>query len=80
MFPQSFATVDQFVVKALLGVRDLPEKEKLKQMKPEGLTIKDGVVLTKILRRKSAEMNHALKSSFWTPRKLEMVLWTYGRD
>jgi hypothetical protein len=59
-------------------VRDLPEKEKLKRMKPESLTIKDGVVLTEVLRRKSAEMNHALKSNFWIPRKLEMVLWTYG--
>lgn len=80
MFPRSFATVDQFVVKALLGVRDLPERENLKRMNPESLTIKNAVILTEILRQKVAEMNPALKSDFWTPRRLEMVLWTYGRN
>jgi hypothetical protein len=80
MFPRSFATVDQFVVKALLDVRDLPERENLERMKPENLTINNAVILTEILRQKSAEMNHALKSDFWTPRRLDMVLWTYGRN
>jgi hypothetical protein len=80
MYPMSFATVDQFVVKALLGVPHLPEKDDLTQMDPESLTIKNGVLLIDILRRKSAALNNASSSGFWTPRKLEMVLWTYGRD
>ena len=74
MYPEAFGTVDQFVVKALLKVGDLPEQERLAQMNPEGLTIDDGVVLTRILRRKAAELGEG-----WTPRKVEAALWVIGR-
>ena len=48
-------------------------------MSPEGLTIKDGVVLITIMRRKAASLNEAFAIDSWTPRKVDMVLWTYGR-
>jgi len=79
MYPKNFGTVDQFVVKALRQVQGLPEAEALAQMKPRTLTIKDGVLLINILRRKAADNNRVLKSDNWTPRKLDKVLWTYGR-
>jgi hypothetical protein len=79
MYPQKFGTVDQFAVKALRQVEDLPEAKSLARMNPENLTISDGVLLIEILRRKAADNNRIFKSETWTPRKLDKVLWTYGR-
>jgi hypothetical protein len=79
MYPQKFGTVDQFVVKALRQVNGLPEAAALARMKPEDLTIRDGVLIVDVLRRKAADNNRVFKSANWTPRKLDKVLWTYGR-
>jgi hypothetical protein len=79
MYPQAFATVDQFVVKALWDVEGLSEAAALARMRPEGLTLQNGVVLSELLCRKAAENNFLMKTDFWTPRKVDMVLWTYGR-
>jgi len=77
MYPRHFGTVDQFVVKALRQVQGLPEAEALARMNAEALTIKEGVLI--ILRRKAADNNRVFKSDAWTPRKLDKVLWIYGR-
>lgn len=79
MHPKYFATVDQFVVKALRLVPGLPEAAALAKMNPENLSIADGVLLTGILTRKAKENNESFGASTWTPRKIDMVLWTYGR-
>ena len=78
MYPASFATVDQFVVKALRDV-GLPEADALARMKPEGLTTPDGVTLIGIMARKADENNRLFGTDDWTPRKIDQVLWTYGR-
>jgi hypothetical protein len=80
LFPSSFGTVDQFVVKSLLKVRRLAERDLLSAMTPEALTIVDGVVLIKIMRRKAAELRAAFGSDFWTPRKIDQVLWASDRN
>jgi hypothetical protein len=79
MYPQTYATVDQFVVKALREVDDLPEAALLKQMNPMRLTIKDGVLLIQIMGDKAADNNRMFQTADWTPRKIDKVLWTYGR-
>ena len=79
MYPDRFATVDQFVVKALRLVPDLQEASALAMMNPENLTISDGVLLIGILTRKAKQNNESFGTSEWTPRKIDMVLWTYGR-
>jgi hypothetical protein len=79
MYPGAFGTVDQFVVKALRGVERLPEAEALITMDPEHLTIEDGILLIAVMRRKAAENNDAFATSEWTPRKIDQILWTYGR-
>ncbi len=79
MYPAAFATVDQFVVKALRAVDDLPEADALARMKPQALTIADGVMLIGIVSRKSTENNQAFGTGAWTPRKIDQILWTYGR-
>jgi hypothetical protein len=79
MYPEHFATVDQFVVKALWLVPGLPEAADLARMNPQNLSVSDGVLLVGILTRKANENNHSFDTSTWTPRKIDMVLWTYGR-
>ena len=79
MYPSHFATVDQFVVKALSTVNRLPEKEKIKNMNPDNLKLTDGVLLVEIMRRKAAELNNKFSSNTWTPRKVDMVLWVSSR-
>ena len=75
LFPAKFGTVDQFAVGALRKVRGLPERDKLWRMKPESLTIPDGVVLVGIMRRKAVSLNELFNTSGWTPRNVDKVLW-----
>ncbi|MBK9623217.1 MAG: hypothetical protein IPO38_01260 [Rhodocyclaceae bacterium] len=49
-------------------------------MNENSLSTKDGVVLIKIMQRKAAQLNQLFGTSEWTPRKIDMVLWTYGRQ
>jgi hypothetical protein len=79
LFPMQFGTVDQFAVKALAMVPELPEKSLIATMNPESLSPKEGEVLIRIMRRKADELNTALSTTEWTPRKVDMVLWTCGR-
>jgi hypothetical protein len=78
LFPEHFGTADQFAVKALRQVPDLPEAAQLAAMKPESLWTVDGVILVQIMRRKAAELNKIFGVNNWTPRKIDMVLWAYG--
>jgi hypothetical protein len=75
MYPHTFATVDQFAVKALRLIYDLPEKTLLERMKPDSLTLNNGVILINIMCRKAEENNDIFHTDYWTPRKIDMVLW-----
>jgi len=79
LFPAKFGTVDQFAVRALRKVRCLPERDKLRRMKPKSLTIRDGIVLVEIMRRKAGSLNELLDTNGWTPRKVDKVLWASER-
>ncbi len=78
MYPHAFATVDQFAVRALREVPELPERPALERMNPESLTTKDGVLIIRILRRKADQNNAWFRGGGWTPRKIDKILWTYG--
>ena len=79
LYPKTFATVDQFVVKALRDVGDLLEALVLNRMNHANLTIKDAVVLIGIMRSKADENNQIYQTDIWTARRVDKVLWTYGR-
>ena len=79
LFPADFGVVDQFVVKSLLKIEFLSEHDLLSRMKPEMLALKDGVVLTCILRQKADALNKLFHTNFWTPRKIDMILWSIER-
>lgn len=75
MYPDHFGTVDQFAVKAFCQIRDLSENSQVKKMNPENLTLNDGIILIHIMRQKANEINTIFNISFWTPRKIDMILW-----
>lgn len=75
LFPSHFGTVDQFVIKALSTVENLPQIGKVKQINPDGIGIEDAALIIEIMRQKAKTLNTANKTSYWTPRKIDMVLW-----
>lgn len=79
IFPNHFGTVDQFVVKSLLKIDCLEEHEKLLMMKSNSLNKNDAVVLINIMRNKAKELNEQFNTDFWTPRKIDMILWYIDR-
>jgi len=66
-------------LKALAGIPELPEKQLIAAMNPESLKLNEGTILIGIMRRKAEELNKALSSTDWTPRRIDMVLWTCAR-
>jgi len=79
LFPKYFGTVDQFVVQRLLEVENLKEHSLLEKMKQDNLTEKDGIILIEIMREKAIELNKKFKTSEWTPRKIDKILWSIDR-
>jgi hypothetical protein len=79
LFPSQFGTVDQFAVKALAKIPELPERDLIGAMNPESLKLNDGTILIRIMRRKAVELNRVSSLVKWTPRKVDMVLWTCAR-
>ena len=75
LYPEQFGTVDKFVVYSLLTIDGLKEKDTISSMNPEALTLNNGVVLIEIMRRKADELNRRFNTTYWTPRKIDMVLW-----
>jgi len=79
LFPRSFATVDQFVVKALTKVETLPIVEVVRAMNPKNLRLSDGIILIRIMSDKARALNDDFQTDFWTPRKIDMILWAGDR-
>ncbi len=79
LFPAKFATVDQFAVKALSAIDSLPQKSLILSMNPEQLKIRDAVTLIEIMRNKAKELNTKFNTSFWNPRRVDMILWVVQR-
>ena len=79
LFPKYFGTVDQFVVYRLLELENLDKHSFLLKMKPESLTLKDGVILIEIMKNKANELNTLFQTDKWTPRKIDKILWSIDR-
>jgi hypothetical protein len=79
MYPSAFGLVDEFVVRALREVQGLPEAAVLPRMGGRPLTVRDGVIIIGILRRKAADLSREL-DEVWTPRMIGRVLRAAGRE
>ena len=77
LFPKEYGTVDQFVVKALSRITTLPQSELdlLSAMSPESLSTANALILIQIMGRKADALNALFDTDFWTPRKIDMILW-----
>ena len=75
LFPDFFGTVDQFVVEAL---KDADVDTGVKNS--QSLSIKDAIVLEEIMYNKADELNRKNKINYWTPRRIDKVLWTYRTE
>ncbi len=76
LFPEKFGTVEKYTAEALVKVSDA---EEIKAIDPDNLKVKDAVLLEEIMRDKAKELNENFKTSFWTPRKIDMILWSMER-
>jgi hypothetical protein len=79
LYPQHFGTVDQFAVKALREIEGLPQSARLTKMNENSLSLTDGECLIEIMRAKARSLAAQFSDPAWTPRKVDMILWTYGR-
>ena len=75
LYPNHFATVDQFVVKSLCEVKNLPQRSRVQNINPSSISIKDGILLIEIMRDKAKELNRLFGTNEWTPRSIDMILW-----
>lgn len=76
LYPEHFGTADKFVVYSLLRIDGLQEHAVISGMNPEALTLNNGVALIEIMRNKAQELNERFHTDFWTPRKIDMILWS----
>ncbi len=81
LFPELFGTVDKFVVKALKSIEEYSKDSILISCKEDscGINIKQGLHIESILRKKAKKLNKTFNTTDWTPRKIDMVLWTYRK-
>ncbi len=79
LFPEKFGTLDQFVVKGLVDIGEYVNTE-LDDINPESIDIKYSALLEKILQKKAKKLNEKFKTTDWTPRKIDMVLWANRSD
>ncbi len=80
LFPELFGTVDQFLVDSLCEISGSMTEEKrdyLCNIKKESIKLEEGVFLEKILQEKACELNERFGNKEWTPRKIDMILWSY---
>jgi len=77
IYSDKFGSVDQFLVKSLRNVES--KKNVVQEMNPENLSVKNGVILIRLLREKANLLNLKNETDFWTPRKIDMALWA-NRD
>ncbi|MFA0814747.1 MAG: hypothetical protein ACC608_03035 [Anaerofustis sp.] len=78
LFPEYFGTVDKFIVKSLLTIDGFEKSEELSRIKdPSSLTVNEGLALMQIMREKAMLLNKINNTTYWTPRKIDKVLWSH---
>lgn len=77
LFPEDFGTVDRFVIEELQKLHNIPEHNSLQCMDPKrAISLDNAALLIGIMRRKAQELNTTWGTDRWTPRKLDMILWS----
>jgi len=50
------------------------------KVNPESLSLKASVKMIQLMRAKANELNTHNNVTYWTPRKIDKVLWCIDRD
>jgi len=79
LFPKYFGTVDKFVIQRLLEIKHFEKHSVIAKMNPDNIKLEDGVILIEIMREKSKELNEIFNTDYWTPRKIDKILWSIDR-
>ena len=74
-FPGKFGTVDKFVLRSL---KESACHEANFSSNETDIRHEDGVRMIEIMRKKAKELNSHSSHRYWTPRKIDKVLWTLG--
>ncbi len=77
LFPEFFGTVDQFVVSAFLNIHNLDYSNQIQRINPQNIKPSEGVILIELMREKAHQLNKKNNTNYWTPRKIDKVLWAY---
>lgn len=77
LFPDHFATIDKYIIRSLKHIAMLPEQDRIVYIKEDRVTLKDGVFLIELMRRKAAELNLLFNTDKWRPRDIDMILWAF---
>lgn len=77
LFPKYFGCVDQLVVSAFLSIHNLDYSSQIEKINPQCIKLSEGVVLIQLLREKAHQLNSKNLTNYWTPRKVDKVLWAY---
>jgi hypothetical protein len=82
LFKQWYGTVDRMVVESLCEIDLLPERQRIHEIdawlkSKREWEPRDAALLVDIMRRKAAQLNAWFDTDTWTPRKVDMVLWTF---
>lgn len=78
LYPEKFGTVNRDTNNALSKIKALGEHEYLNEVK--NITLKKARIIIEIYRKKAEELNKKYKNQYWTPRKIDMVLWTIEKN
>ena len=79
LFPHDFGTVDQFVVARLKSFSTFSTDQVIQNIHEQSIKEKEAVYMEKLLRKKAAALNLVNQSTYWTPRRIDKVLWAYER-
>ena len=79
LFPDYFGTVDQFVAARLKEFSAFSEDDTIQRINEQSIKEKEAVYMEKLFRKKAAELNLLNQVTYWTPRKIDKVLWGYQR-
>jgi len=82
IFKEWFGTVDRRVVESLCEIGSLPERGRIREIDARLKSNKDweerdAVLLIDIMRRKARKLSGWFGPDKWTPRKIDMILWTF---
>lgn len=74
LFPHDFGTVNEPIVEVIRTIDGINYGYELIKMKPS-----TAIIVTEIFREKAKELNLKFNTNFWTPRKIDKVLWACVR-